>query len=229
MPNYSFSKIFIEARYSPALFFNDMNKIQLIADELIELFPIYTFEPNQKALVLNNIDKHYAANILANRFILDVDEPINFDEFKEIADKFIYSIITNLNIKTMNRIGMRTLRGMNKKNIGEANNFIKNLFKFDDLLFNKLGSDINNLGITFSFRSDDYTIAVNIRSNSMQTIEMKDNAMVRNETVNQVLVDSDVFLEGTIDIDTVSNRFINDVIKINNNKIDNFIKNVSIY
>ena len=112
----------------------------------------------------------------------------------------------------------------------EANNFIKkNLFKFDDLLFNKLGSDINNLGITFSFRSDDYTIAVNIRSNSMQTIEMKDNAMVRNETVNQVLVDSDVFLEGTIDIDTVSNRFINDVIKINNNKIDNFIKNVSIY
>lgn len=147
MPNYIFNKIFIEARYNNALFFNDLNKIQSIIDEAQGIFPNSNFEPNQKILILNNLEKHYTANISANRFIVDVDRPQNFESVKIIAEELLRICTNNLNIKNFGRLGMRTFRGIPKNNLWEANKYIKEkLFKFDDRLFNIVGNNISNLG-----------------------------------------------------------------------------------
>lgn len=239
MPNYVVNKVFIEARYNNALFFNDFNKIQSIMDESEGIFPISNFEPNQKVLILNNLEKHYTANISANRFIIDADRPESFESVKIIIEALLRICTNNLNIKKFTRIGMRTFRGIPKKNLGEANNYVKkNLFKFDDVILNKLGNSINNLGISFMFNNDNYKTMLNIKAASMQTFEInlnptianeiKLNSMTKNEVVNEVLIDSDVFQDGIVDVDFVINNFIDDVIQINNSKIDEFIRSVSI-
>lgn len=239
MPNYVFNKIFIEARYNNALFFNDLNKIQSIIDEAQGIFPNSNFEPNQKILILNNLEKHYTANISANRFIVDVDRPKDFESVKIIAEELLRICTNNLNIKNFVRIGMRTFRGIPKNNLWEANKYIKEkLFKFDDRLFNIVGNNISNLGISFMFTDGNYKTMLNIKSASMQTFEINLNptvvsevnlsSMTKTQTVDEILIDSDVFQDGIVDVELAINNFINDVIKINNSKINEFIRNVSI-
>ncbi|GEA33626.1 hypothetical protein [Clostridium diolis] len=239
MPNYIFNKIFIEARYNNALFFNDLNKIQSIIDEAQGIFPNSNFEPNQKILILNNLEKHYTANISANRFIVDVDRPQNFESVKIIAEELLRICTNNLNIKNFGRLGMRTFRGIPKNNLWEANKYIKEkLFKFDDRLFNIVGNNISNLGISFMFTDGNYKTMLNIKSASMQTFEINLNptvvsevnlsSMTKTQTVDEILIDSDIFQDGIVDVEFAINNFINDVIKINNSKINEFIRNVSI-
>lgn len=52
--------------------------------------------------------------------------------------------------------------------------------------------------------------------------------MTKTQTVDEILIDSDIFQDGIVDVEFAINNFINDVIKINNSKINEFIRNVSI-
>ena len=230
MAVYYFNKIFMEIRYGNALFFNDMSKLQVIIDELKILFPMSNYDTNQKALILANVQKHYTLNITADRTILDIDKPNDFDDFNEIADTCIRSISKSLNIKQYHRIGMRSLRGLVKKNIGEANNFVrKNFIKRDDLAFSNLGIKPNDFGISFSFEDNGYKVILNIKANTLRTLEVQNNVVKRNEEIFQVLIDSDVIKDGGLDANEINSSFIKGVIDINIKKIDAFIKQMSVY
>lgn len=230
MAAYNFNKIFMEIRYGNALFFNDMSKLQLIIDELSFLFPVSNYDTNQKALILANLEKHYFLNIFADRLILDVDRPNDFDAFSEIGVKCMESISKSLNIKQYHRVGMRSIRGLRKKNIGEANNYVKkNFIKGNDSVFSSLGSNLNDYGTSFSFENNGYKIIMNIKANSMQTLEIENNVVKQNEQIFQVLIDSDIFKEGILDKNEINSGFIKGVIEINVGKINAFINTMSVY
>gem|GEM_PF-2736603 len=230
MATYKFNKIFIEIRYGNALFFNDMNKLQVIIDELNYIFPVSNYDSNQKALVLANVEKHYTLNIGANRLILDIDKPNDFDTFNEIAISCIKSISKSLNIKQYYRVGMRSIRGLEKKNIAEANNYVrKNFIKTNDTAFSALGDKMNNFGLSFSFENNGYRIMMNIKAAEMHTLEIQNSIVKSNEQIFQVLVDSDVSKEGLLNSNDINSSFIKDVIEINVDKIDAFINTMGVY
>lgn len=230
MPKYYFDKIFIEARYNNSLFFNDMSRLQTISDELINKLPNKQYDSNTRTLVLANPAIHLSVNINENRFIIDMDTPGSYEIFKNHSNEIINKITEKLAILRFGRIGMRTLRGIDKKSLQEANSFIKNNFiKFDSKIYNEIGDNLTNFGINFSFGFEKNKINLGIRSNNFQLIEILNGKVNLNQNKFQVLIDSDVYQEGILELDKIKDNFINDVIFINDNKIDEFLKNVSVY
>lgn len=230
MSNFYLNKIFIEARYNSALYFNDMDKLQSIIDKTSKYFSLNHYDTNTKTLILINQKEHLNVNISDKRFIIDMDEPKAFEEFGEVSNDIIKSITETLSISKLTRIGMRSFVGIYKKNYGAADNYVRrNFIKIDDKSFNILGKNIRDIGVSFSFNCEDYKILMNIKPNTLKITEIENNTVKRNETKYQVLIDSDVFEDGNIEADKLCKDFIKDVIKINNENINNFIRDVSIY
>ena len=229
MPKYSINKVFIELRYHDSLLFNDMKYLQEIINELSCLFNNQNFDSNNKALFLSNDDTNLKVTVFNNRLIIDQDEVTSLEKFKDSSINILRIIISKLYINSFIRVGMRTLRGIETKNINEANTFIrKNFIKVNERDLGVLGNTFNTR-VGFNTRFKDYDISLMISPNLFQIISIRDGKVVKNIDIPQILVDTDVFKDGNIDVNKLIEDFIDDVIDCNYNIIDKFVGKVSVY
>lgn len=229
MPKYLINKVFIELRYHDSLLFNDMKYLQEIINELSGLFNNQNFDSNNKALFLSNDDTNLKVTVFNNRLIIDQDEATSLEKFKDSSIDILRIIISKLCINSFIRVGMRTLRGIETKNINEANTFIrKNFIKVNERDLGVLGNTFNTR-VGFNTRFKDYDISLMLSPNLFQIISIRDGKVVKNIDTPQILVDTDVFKDGNIDANKLIEDFIDDVIDCNYNIIDKFVGKVSVY
>lgn len=229
MPKYLINKVFIELRYHDSLLFNDMKYLQEIINELSGLFNNQNFDSNNKALFLSNDDTNLKVTVFNNRLIIDQDEATSLEKFKDSSIDILRIIISKLCINSFIRVGMRTLRGIETKNINEANTFIrKNFIKVNERDLGVLGNTFNTR-VGFNTRFKDYDISLMLSPNLFQIISIRDGKVVKNIDIPQILVDTDVFKDGNIDANKLIEDFIDDVIDCNYNIIDKFVGKVSVY
>lgn len=229
MPKYLINKVFIELRYNESLMFNDMKCLQEIANELISVLKNYKYDSEAKALLLSNDDNNLNVSIFNNRLIIDQDEVSSLESFKKFSNEILSIVTSKLCIANFVRSGMRILKGIEVKNLKEANTYIKkNYIKINDNDFNILG-DNQNVRVIFNSIFDDFGIALSISPNLFQVINIVDGNIKRNIQTPQILIDADIFIEKTTDSARIVECFIDDVIRYNYNKVDKFIGKVNIY
>ena len=229
MPNYFMNKVFIEAKYQEALLFNDMRVLQEIIRDLKEITPEAKYDDNQKTLIFMNNELQFNIVLNKNRLEINCDSPIEFYEFKKYSQYILNIVVEKLYIENFQRIGMRAFRGIEKINMGEANKYIwKNFIKIREEDLRELGN-VKDCGVNFTIKSDEYSINLGISPNFYQVIKIVNGEVKDKVEKPEIMIDSDIFLDDKIEVDRVLNRFIDDVIRINETKINEFIKRVGIY
>lgn len=229
MSKFFVNKIFIELIYSETLLFNDMRTLNEISEILKDTFPETNYDDIQKNLILSNSEKQYMITLNKNRLGIDVNSPISFLDFKEISNRVMSTVIETLKIKNVIRLGMRTFRGIEKRNNGEAYKSVwKNFIKIKEEDLKDLGL-IQGCGVNFTLRGEKYNINLGISPNFYQILKIVNGKIEDQANKWQFMVDSDVYLDSNISIENVLNSFVEDVISINENKIDEFINKESIY
>lgn len=227
MADYMINKAFVEARYNNAILFNDFNKLQLISRQVTKFFPISDYNANQKQLILSNDEKHRVVTIFQNRFVIDIDEPPSFENFKNIVNQTMEVIFSALDITKINRFGFRSLIGKEFENLNSVDDFIKNnLLKISTSDYNILGTNVRDCTISFTFDNDKYNVRLNIHPNLFQMLEVENNIIKRNMQKVQLLSDVDIFQEGSLDSQSILLNFLRDAIKINNENIKKFITEI---
>lgn len=229
MPNFSLNKVFIEAIYSDSLLFNDMRILQEIIENFKDNLPESNYDDQTKTLVLVNSEKQCNIMISKNRIAIDSDSPNSFDEFKNFSNQALNVIIPKLAITRFNRVGMRSFRGIEKKNNGEAYKSVwKNFIKVKEEDLNELGT-IHGCGVNFILTGQEYNVNLGISPNFYQVLKIVNGNVQSQVNKWQLMVDSDVYLNPPINVEKVLNSFVDDVIKINENQVNNFISKASNY
>ena len=223
-----FNSAFIEARYNKSLLFEDLSKLQLIIRRNVEDFPFSDYNKDDKALVLRNNTKMMLVSVFDNRFVIEATSPKTYENFKAIANKIMREIVSALDIIKFNRFGLCSLRGVAKDNINAVDSYIKDKFlKFNENDLNKLGSDFLNFTLSFNFKTNDYGVRLSLCPANYQRIEINGSNSTTISTT-QVLVDSDIYQEGILDVEKVIAHFVRDASNINSSNIDSFIESVGV-
>lgn len=228
MSQFLINKIVVEIIYSDLLLY-DVKILQEIKIALKNYFPDSSYDEQSKTLVLINHEKSCNVAINKNRIIISDDSTNSFQEFKELSDRVFNEAIPKLAIDSFQRIGMRTFRGIEKKNNGDAyKSVLKDFIKVTEEDLKDLGS-IQACGVNFVLKGEKYNINLGISPNFYQMLKIVDGNVMNQVNNWQLMLDSDVYLNPPISVDKVLNSFVEDVIKINENKIENFITKVSSY
>lgn len=229
MPKYLINKIFIEARYNNSLLFNDMKYVQEIVDGLSSVMPNYNYDTDAKALMLGDNESRLKVTVTNNRLVIDFDEAESLECFRDKANVILGMIVEKLSIRSFVRVGMRALRGIEVKDINTANMYVrKNFIKISDNEMINLG-DTKDIRVGFNSTYKNYILSLNISPNIFQVIEVRNGEVIKSNSIAQVLVDSDVFIENNISSSSIIESFIDDVIQCNYNCVDEFIRKVSKY
>lgn len=229
MPKYFNNMMVFEARFNNSLLFNDFNILQNISNKLNKYFPLSNYDTTKKILVLNQTNSKNGLQIGSNRIALTMNEPDLMGDILELYNNINNIVIEELKIISFQRVGLRSLRGIKFNNMGECNNYIKNNFlKLNYKALSSIGETVQECMVSMKFDINNYKVMVNIRPNLFQIMELENNKIKRNEKMEQVLIDSDVFKEGNCNA-SIANEFIQNAIDINKINIENFIKEMSVY
>ncbi len=230
MSTYRINKIFIEIRYNDSILFNNLEKVEQVNQELISLFTESTYDSENKVLAMGSSSKKAITNISINRTTIDMELPERLEDFKSVAMPVIDAIIKVLNIKSFKRIGMRTFKGIEKKNFNEVDRYIKNNFiKYDDAAYRILNENIYNFSTKFSFKVDEYNCIMGVSPEVYKKVDInnfEENADSENMSF-QAELDIDIFMQGMLDSFEIRSSFIDKVINIHNERLDKFINKIS--
>lgn len=220
------NKVFIEVRYPDSLMFNDMSALQSICNSLISIVPNRNFDKANNFLIITSEDDSFRVTISNNRLILDHDQPNDYGKFKELSNEVLRIVTEKLMIDYVTRIGMRSLRGIEKTNEYEACEYICSNYANKVKTNSNMIGEMVGFGINMSFERKDYRINLALMPNSLQTITVTPAGSSETKRC-EVQVDTDVYLNSVNDIPRLYNNFIDDVIRINENEIVQFIRKMS--
>lgn len=229
MPNYLMNKVFIEAKYSDNILFNDMMILQQIINDLSQIMPEYNYDEKMKTLILINSERQFNTIINKNRIEINCDSQIEFNDFKHMGQNILEVLVNKLSIKNFIRIGMRTFRGIISNNMDQAKKYVwKNYIKIKPSDFTDIGN-ADQCAVKFSILRGKYKINLSIMPNRYQMLQVQNGKVINNINKPEIVIDSDIYIDNSNNVEEILNYFIDDVIKINNNEINNFVSKVGIY
>lgn len=226
MCNMIINEVFIEIRYPDSLMFNDMPVLQSICNSLINILPNRNYDKGNNLLNLTSNDTKFRVTIGNNRTIIDYTQPESYEDFKKVGNKVLGIIVDKLMINYVIRVGMRSLSGIEKLSEIDATKYIcDNYVNKQKIESNTIGK-IVGCGINMSFERDEYRVNLALIPNTFQTITVTPEGSSQTRRC-EVQIDTDVYLNSMNDITKLCNDFIDDVININQNEINEFISKMS--
>lgn len=171
MSDLQLMRTFCELQYQNSTLFNDLNKLNDIKDKL-KYFNFSNYDLQNKVLVLQQNSDMLSMNIYENRLILNCNYEQKID-FKNIATTNVPTVLRNLGIKKINRIGVVQFYGLEVKDLNEAEDKISRVFLNRELKLHELGKKLTpSLNIRFSIENNKfYKTNISISSGIMQTIQ----------------------------------------------------------
>ena len=177
-----------EIRYAPSPKFFD-KKQNFLKEFMVEL-------PNYDANTVDNLTMHSkyfpGVNlvIMPNRMLLSFEKFENKTKFIDMCKNKWQSILRNLNISIVERVGIRInlIKEMDEK---KANEFTKQLINNQKL---KEVTGLISSGVTLNFRELDKCVRVVISAGSFQSFTIDNNIQKQTNTIG-LLVDIDYYIE----------------------------------
>ena len=177
--------------------YDTINHISLFNDAARELSKEY----NNPSFDFNTSTFNLASTLIAQKcsispfnIAIEYDNLSTIDSFNKMALSTLQVLRDKGIINKFNRIGYRTIWGLDYNSINDVNNTLIKAFNIDYNKMNLYG-DISNIRYGFSTYDDIYKVNFNFSSAQSKEIRISNGLQVSEESKNTLITDIDIYVE----------------------------------
>lgn len=198
-------KAFLEVKHNQNIKISErMNQLYTIIKMNITLFPSNNMDLENNKLILENTKKGYKCIIESNRIIFDYDDVSSLNAFKYTCIEVVNSILSELKVDRITRLGFRTLSGIEYPTYHAASETIKKRFLSipKGLLLN-LGENQTGFQVRFTSELDKYKANYSIYPVTFEDVQVKINEVVKKASKHLSLFDMDFYNDNLVESNEV--------------------------
>lgn len=191
--NIKTTRIATEIRYANNVLFYDVSKLNTIFRQVSDQFKQNNYDSVNKQFILINPEKKCIATILPDKAVINMDDIIEFSAFKKFANSFFENTCNLLEIKEIERTGIRYFIGLPCSDLSEANAFLKDAFlKISSKQWDVLSGPPSSIGLRFQIEGQP-CINISFQAITEQFIEINGVTQVKNEERKVLQIDCDIY------------------------------------